>query len=281
MEARDRPDRSRLRPILLVVGLLAALTVLVRPIGAGAEPSEPATVGTDDGSGDPAEGEVDPAQAARDALLVEGAEVYSQICSSCHQPGGAGLPGQYPPLIDNPAVDDGDYVVDVIANGRQGELVVDGVTYDGVMPAFSTLSDDEVEAVVAYLQADFAAPVAATEAFESVGPTAGTELPGIANATTFLAFALTAVAVGLVLAPRLIATNDRLATPWLDVWLKTAAIVVIIVLATVVIPDWILQLQAVGDLDRTLQDLIAVASWGIGFLACLVALWYFHRESRI
>ncbi len=47
------------------------------------------------------ESEVDQAVSAE---LREGAAVYTAICSSCHQPGGAGLSGQFPPLINNPNV---------------------------------------------------------------------------------------------------------------------------------------------------------------------------------
>ena len=73
---------------------------------------------------------------ARNEQLREGAAVYAQICASCHQAGGTGLEGQFPPLVDNDNVDDAAYVESVITNGRQGEIIVNGVTYNGVMPSF-------------------------------------------------------------------------------------------------------------------------------------------------
>ena len=32
-----------------------------------------------------------------DDVLVLGAEVYTAVCSSCHQPGGVGVAGNFPP----------------------------------------------------------------------------------------------------------------------------------------------------------------------------------------
>ncbi|MBU1494580.1 MAG: cytochrome c, partial [Actinobacteria bacterium] len=94
-----------------------------------------------------------------------GEAVYRSICAACHQADGAGLPGVFPPLAGNPSVEDADYVRTVIGAGLSGPLEVNGVAYDGVMPAQSQLSDDDVEAVIAYLQAGLpgagAAPAAA------------------------------------------------------------------------------------------------------------------------
>lgn len=225
--------------------------------------------------------EVDPAQAALDEQLREGAEVYSQVCSSCHQPGGAGLPGRFPPLIDNPNVDDAAYVADVIANGRQGEIVVNGEVYDGIMPSFSTLSEDETDAVIAYIQNDFAAPAAAIAEFESQVPVAGTELPALTNLSAVVAFLLAAAVVAMVLAPRLLSENSRLNTPWLDAWLKTAVIVLSVIVLTVFVPDWALKTTAVSKLSRFAQDFIGSSLWAIGLAIVLGGLWYAHRESRI
>lgn len=223
----------------------------------------------------------DPAQEALDAQLREGAEVYSQVCSSCHQPGGAGLPGRFPPLINNPNVDDADYVAEVIANGRQGEIVVNGEVYDGIMPSFSTLSDDETDAVIAYIQNDFAAPAADIEAFETNVPVAGTELPALTSLSAQLAFLLAAAVIAMVLAPRLLSENSRLNTPWLDAWLKTAVIVLSVIFLTVVVPDWVLKTNPVSKLSRFAQDFIGSSMWAIGLVIVLAGLWYAHRESRI
>ena len=285
---RSTTPRSRVLGVtrFVVVVAITALTVVFFI----ASSSAASAGGTDEGDGadapSPEEGTTEgesAVDAEADALLREGADVYSQICSSCHQPGGAGLSGTFPPLIDNPNVEDAEYVADVINSGMQGELTVLGETYNGVMPSFSTLSDGDVDAVVAYLQADFAVPTGDEEVFadSSSDPVAGTDLPFFADASALIAYLLAACVAALVLAPRLIGVNDRLDTPWLDVGLKTATIVLAIVFATVVLPDWVLQTSAVSGLDRIAQDLLGLALWGAGLVACLAGLWWAHRESRI
>lgn len=80
----------------------------------------------------------------------DGAAVYNQSCASCHQPGGVGVAGSFPPLAGNVRVADPAYVEDVIVNGLSGPIEVDGVRYDTAMPAVD-LSDDDRAAVVEYI----------------------------------------------------------------------------------------------------------------------------------
>ncbi len=86
---------------------------------------------------------------------VDGEAVYRQKCSSCHGSIGTGAPGLFPPLNGNPNVADSDYVAGVIRNGLSGEIEVLGQTYNGQMPAFANLSDDEIAAVTAFMQTGF------------------------------------------------------------------------------------------------------------------------------
>jgi mono/diheme cytochrome c family protein len=80
-----------------------------------------------------------------------GALVYADNCASCHQPGGLGLVGTFPPLAGNPNAADSTYVEEVVRNGLSGAIDVLDVTYDGTMASFSNLSDDEIASVVAYV----------------------------------------------------------------------------------------------------------------------------------
>jgi mono/diheme cytochrome c family protein len=264
--------------LLVVLGLGAPGSATAT--GSDATTDEPAPTG--ETTEEPADPEADAAAAAEAELIREGEQVYSQICSACHQPGGTGLAGQYPPLLGNPNVDDAAYVAETINNGKQGELVVLGETYNGVMPSFSTLTDDEVAAITAYIQNDFEAPAADEQAFaESGGPVAGTELPALTNMSSYVAYLLAALVILLVLTPRLLSANDRLSTPWLDAWLKTASIVLAVYLLVIYIPNWALQREEVAGLSRFAQDLVGTGLWGLGVLALLGGLWYAHRESRL
>jgi mono/diheme cytochrome c family protein len=82
----------------------------------------------------------------------EGRSLYDQHCSACHQPGGTGVPGAFPPLAGNPTVMDAEYVRDVIRNGLSGPITVLGETYDAVMPPVTALDAGQIDSVIAYLQ---------------------------------------------------------------------------------------------------------------------------------
>jgi mono/diheme cytochrome c family protein len=90
---------------------------------------------------------VEPDRSEVSAQEPNGADLYTTHCAGCHQPGGEGIEGTFPPLADNPAAADAEYVGVVIVEGLSGSIEVHGVTYDSVMPAVSGLGDDEVAAI--------------------------------------------------------------------------------------------------------------------------------------
>lgn len=87
------------------------------------------------------------------SLVAAGEQVYGQVCGACHQPDGKGLPGQFPPLAGS-----GEYYGDaanmarIVVNGLSGEIVVQGVTYNGAMPAQGYLTDYELAAAMTYVR---------------------------------------------------------------------------------------------------------------------------------
>jgi mono/diheme cytochrome c family protein len=210
-----------------------------------------------------------------------GFDTYSVQCAGCHQAGGVGISGTFPPLNDNPRVQDTDYLVTTILNGKQGAITVDGVDYDGVMPAFSTLGDAQIEGLVAYIQGGFAAPADTVTDTASELPLATGTLPELSGMAIVAAFAIAIAAGAFVLAPKVIATTDRISMPWLDAWLRAGIIVVFFVVATVFVPSMIMQTETVGRLARPVQDVIGSGLWIGGLLAGLAGLWWAHRDNRI
>jgi mono/diheme cytochrome c family protein len=84
-------------------------------------------------------------------LAVEGEPVYAANCAACHQAGGTGIPGAFPPLADHVYElygADRDFLPLVLLYGLQGPILVHGQTYDGLMPAFPQLGDDDLAAVL-------------------------------------------------------------------------------------------------------------------------------------
>ena len=135
------PKHRQLRTGVLTATVAAVVVVL--SLGVGPQPSSALDLPD---SSEAAAGARAPAQDA-DA----GVSVYSSSCASCHQPGGVGIEGTFPPLLGNPNVADSGYVEDVIRNGVSGPIDVNGVTYDTAMPAVPGLSDDEIADLSAYV----------------------------------------------------------------------------------------------------------------------------------
>ena len=81
---------------------------------------------------------------------VDGKAVFAAQCAACHQATGLGVPGAFPPLKGNVAVnsDDPTKQIDVVLDGLHGETV-DGKAYSGVMTPFKgVLNDDEIAAII-------------------------------------------------------------------------------------------------------------------------------------
>jgi len=86
------------------------------------------------------------------ASIERGKEVYDINCTSCHMEKGDGLEGAFPPLAKS------DYLmadkarsIKQILNGASGEMVVNGKTYNGEMPAMD-LTDEQVSDVLNYVR---------------------------------------------------------------------------------------------------------------------------------
>jgi mono/diheme cytochrome c family protein len=84
-----------------------------------------------------------------------GIDVFAASCASCHQADGTGLPGIFPPLAGHVSelysADGGpQYLASVVLFGLQGPLTIKGQTYDGVMPGWFQLGDEEVAVVLDY-----------------------------------------------------------------------------------------------------------------------------------
>jgi mono/diheme cytochrome c family protein len=105
---------------------------------------------------------------ANPASANDGGRVYVTNCSSCHQLNGQGLPGEFPPLDRNPVVTgDASTVIIIVKLGMSGKRYINGVEYDGTMPAWGQLlSDQDIAAVVSYIRTtwhNFAAPVSVAD----------------------------------------------------------------------------------------------------------------------
>jgi mono/diheme cytochrome c family protein len=100
---------------------------------------------------------------AAPAAAADGGQLFASKCAACHQASGAGVPGVFPPLVASEWVTGSETrLVQILLHGIQGPLEVRGVTYNGLMPPWRTLTDAELAAVATYIRGAWgnaAAPV--------------------------------------------------------------------------------------------------------------------------
>jgi mono/diheme cytochrome c family protein len=84
--------------------------------------------------------------------IVQGQALYTTYCVACHQKEGTGLAQLYPPLAKS------DYLMEdmaraacLIKNGLQGAIIVNGISYNQVMIANSTLDPLDVAEILTYI----------------------------------------------------------------------------------------------------------------------------------
>lgn len=84
--------------------------------------------------------------------LVEGEKLYVARCSNCHQRDRGGLRRVYPPLAASDYLDNHfEQVICGMKYGMQGEITVNGVTYNQAMPGDLSLTELELAEIATYL----------------------------------------------------------------------------------------------------------------------------------
>ena len=67
-----------------------------------------------------------------------------------------GIPGAFPPLAGNKNLNMGNLaLINLMLEGKSGELVVNEVKYNGIMPPFTSLTDEEIATVLTYTKVKF------------------------------------------------------------------------------------------------------------------------------
>jgi len=93
------------------------------------------------------------AEAADDTASVawdeaQGQQVFNANCSACHQANGMGIPGAFPPLANHLSevheAGGRELLVQTVLFGLQGQIQVEGMTYNGFMPGWAQLDDSTI-----------------------------------------------------------------------------------------------------------------------------------------
>tara|TARA_B100001059_G_scaffold42796_1_gene34589 strand:+ start:12656 stop:12970 length:315 start_codon:yes stop_codon:yes gene_type:complete len=85
--------------------------------------------------------------------LDKGKAVYDLKCASCHGSGGIGIGEYFPPLANTDYVKEStdEELYSIIKRGINGEIIVNGIVYNGVMPPID-LNDADLRYVVEYIK---------------------------------------------------------------------------------------------------------------------------------
>lgn len=93
----------------------------------------------------------EPGAGAPDSAEVDAAAVYAGSCAACHGQEGRGTPGAFPPIAGHAAAlaaADRSYLPLVVLYGLSGTIDIEGKRYNGVMPAWNQLSNEEIAALL-------------------------------------------------------------------------------------------------------------------------------------
>lgn len=84
-------------------------------------------------------------------LMKRGQEIYETNCQACHQANGQGVPPAFPPLAGADYIQDVNVHAKSVIHGVSGPITVNGVQYNGNMPAQGAMySDEEIAAILTY-----------------------------------------------------------------------------------------------------------------------------------
>lgn len=82
-----------------------------------------------------------------------GEKVFNGNCAQCHLQTGLGQAGQFPPLVASEWVLENPHRLShILMRGIQGTIHVKGAVYNNQMPAWNTLKDEQIAAVLTYIR---------------------------------------------------------------------------------------------------------------------------------
>jgi nitrite reductase (NO-forming) len=86
------------------------------------------------------------------ASMKRGGNIFAINCANCHMAEGEGIPMAIPPLAKSDyLMQDVKRAIRQVLHGASGEMVVNGVKYNNVMPAQNHLSDQEIADVLNFV----------------------------------------------------------------------------------------------------------------------------------
>jgi len=96
------------------------------------------------------------ASTASKQSAIRGKLVYQQVCLSCHQADGGGVPNMNPPLIKSTWVaGDKKKLINIVLKGFEEKVAINGSYFSNNMPAQNSLTDQQIADVLTYIRSNF------------------------------------------------------------------------------------------------------------------------------
>ncbi len=96
------------------------------------------------------------AQTPLKTSIAKGKLVYNQYCLSCHQADGGGVPNMNPPLARSAWVTgDKKVLINILLNGFNQKVEIDGDYYSNTMPPQNSLTDQQIADVLTFVRNNF------------------------------------------------------------------------------------------------------------------------------
>ena len=94
----------------------------------------------------------DPQSVKFDQYFVQGQSLYEKHCSNCHQKSGDGLALLFPPLKGSDyLMQNFDAVLCQMKYGRDGEVIVNGKSFNKKMPGIPSLTELEIAEIATFI----------------------------------------------------------------------------------------------------------------------------------
>lgn len=91
---------------------------------------------------------------------TQGANLYLANCAKCHGREGEGFLKLYPPIRNSHHLKENvSKLPCIIRYGLKGEIVVEGVTFNQIMPAIQQLKAEEIDQIIVFLQQHWQLPI--------------------------------------------------------------------------------------------------------------------------
>ena len=102
-----------------------------------------------------------------DDVMMRGQAVYIQVCATCHQTNGSGVPMMFPPISESDIISgDPEKLIKLIFEGMSGPVEIKGEEYNSIMPPQNNLDDQQIADLLTFLRKSFgnsADPISAEE----------------------------------------------------------------------------------------------------------------------